>query len=171
MSTAHNHADMLPRGTLVIASSLVLFALAATTLVRVTGTPPSASPAALRAEGKIELVATRDLRFLDRADGSVLIEDTKTGGTAAVIEAGQETGFIRGVMRGLARERRSHGFGNEAPFTLSAWRDGELSLTDTATGRSIELTAFGSTNRAAFAALLPGAAPQPGPKLARADRP
>ena len=40
------------------------------------------------------------------------------------------------------------------PFTLTAWRDGELSLTDTATGRSIELTAFGSTNRAAFAALL-----------------
>ena len=56
-------------------------------------------------------------------------------------------------MRGLARERRSHGFGNDAPFTLTAWRDGELSLTDTATGRSIELTAFGADQpRAAFAA-------------------
>ena len=155
MSAAHSHADMLPRGTLVIAGSLVLFALAATTLVRVTGTPPVASPAALRAEAGIAQIATRDLRFFDRADGSVLIEDAGNGRTAAVIKAGEETGFIRGVMRGLARERRSHGLGNAAPFTLTAWRDGQLSLTDTATGRSIELTAFGSTNRAEFAALLP----------------
>ena len=57
-------------------------------------------------------------------------------------------------MRGLARERRMHGIGSEAPFTLTQWRDGELTLTDSATGRSIELNAFGTTNRAAFAALL-----------------
>lgn len=155
MSTAHSHADMLPRGSLVVAGSLVLFALAATTLVRVTGTPPAASPVALRAQEGTVALATRDLRFVDRADGSVLIEDVGNGGTAAIIAAGEETGFIRGVMRGLARERRSHGLGNAAPFTLTAWRDGQLSLTDTATGRSIELTAFGASNRAAFAALLP----------------
>ena len=85
---AHVHADMLPRGTLVLATGLVLFALAATTLVRITGTPPAASPVACAARSGIAPVATRDLRFLDRADGSVLIEDAGTGGTAAVIEAG-----------------------------------------------------------------------------------
>ncbi len=154
MSGTHSHGDMLPRGTLVIAGSLVLFALTATALVRVTGMPLSASPAALRAEAGTAQIATRDLRFFDRPDGSVLIEDAGNGGTAAIIKAGEETGFIRGVMRGLARERRMHGHGNSAPFTLTAWRDGQLSLTDTATGRSIELTAFGSANRAAFAALL-----------------
>ena len=60
-----------------------------------------------------------------------------------MIEPGQQTGFIRGVMRGLARERRMRGIGDAPPFNLSLWRDGELSLTDSATGRSIELTAFG----------------------------
>ena len=51
------------------------------------------------------------------------------------------------------------GIGDGPPFTLTLWRDGELSLTDTATGRAIELTAFGTTNRATFAALLDAKGP------------
>ena len=147
-------ADMLPRGTLALAGGLVLFALVATSAVRLFGVPPSASPVAMRAQAHIAPVASRNLRFLDRADGAVVIQDVQTGRPAAVIEPGQKTGFIRGVMRGLARERRSRGIGDAPPFTLTLWRDGELSLTDSATGRSIEMTAFGSANRAAFAALL-----------------
>jgi putative photosynthetic complex assembly protein len=40
------------------------------------------------------------------------------------------------------------------PYKLEAWPNGQLSLTDTGTGRSIELSAFGPTNREAFAGLL-----------------
>ena len=154
MST-HSHADMLPRGTLITAGALVLFALTATTTVRLAHIPAAASPVALRDANHMVPVAQRNLRFIDRADGAVVIEDVDQGATASVIEPGQKTGFIRGVMRGLARERRMHGVGNQPPFNLSLWRDGELSLTDSATGRSIEMTAFGSTNRASFLALLP----------------
>jgi putative photosynthetic complex assembly protein len=154
MST-HSHADMLPRGTLITAGALVLFALTATTTVRLAHIPAAASPVALRDANHMVPVAQRNLRFVDRADGAVVIEDVDQGATASVIEPGQKTGFIRGVMRGLARERRMHGVGNQPPFNLSLWRDGELSLTDSATGRSIEMTAFGSTNRASFLALLP----------------
>jgi putative photosynthetic complex assembly protein len=100
-------------------------------------------------------IASRNLRFTDRGDGAVLIVDSDKGDTASIIQPGQQTGFIRGVMRGLARERRMRGIGDQPPFNLSLWQDGELSLTDSATGRSIELTAFGSTNRASFLALLP----------------
>ena len=157
MSAVHYHSSMLPRGTLILAGGLVMFALVATSAVRIAHIPAAASPAALRAEDRVPRVATRDLRFLDRADGAVVITDVRTQQTAAIIHAGEKTGFIRGVMRGLARERRARGIGDAAPFNLSLWRDGELSLTDSATGRSIELTAFGTTNRAAFAALLAGA--------------
>lgn len=159
MTTAQANADRLPRGTLLLAGGLVLFAFAATSIVRIAGVPPTASPVALRAEGHVAAVASRDLRFLDRADGAVVIQDVRTGRPASIIHAGEKTGFIRGVMRGLARERRSRGIGDAPPFNLTLWRDGELSLTDSATGRSIEMTAFGSTNRAAFAALLTGTAP------------
>ena len=169
MSSARSQADTLPRGTLIIAGGLVAFALGAPSIVRIAGVPPAASPAAstdrsrsgsaaspaaLRAEGHVPAVASRDLRFFDRADGAVVIEDADRGGAASVIEPGQQTGFIRGVMRGLARERKMRGIGERPPFNLTLWRDGELSLTDSATGRSIELTAFGAANRAAFAALL-----------------
>ena len=154
MSSAHAHTDMLPRGTLVIAGALVLFALTATSIVRIAHIAPAASPLLLRQAEHIAPVKSRDLRFTDRADGAVLIEDVTQGRIASVIEPGQQTGFIRGVMRGLARDRHMRGIGSQPPFRLTLWRDGELSLTDSATGRTIEMTAFGLTNRAAFAALL-----------------
>lgn len=158
MTTAPAPATMLPRGTLVLAGALMAFAFASTAIVRLTGTPAAASPSALRAQAHVAPVSSRTLRFTDRGDGAVLVEDVATGGLAATVKPGEQTGFIRGVMRGLARERRMRGIGDGPPFTLTLWRDGELSLTDTATGRSLELTAFGSSNRAVFAALLPGAA-------------
>lgn len=151
-------ADLIPRTTLISAGALVAFALAAASIVRIADIPPSASPALLREQAHITPVKSRTLRFIDRADGAVVIADAR-GGTVAVIEPGQKTGFVRGVMRGLARERHAHGIGAGPPFTLTLWRDGELSLVDTATGRAIELTAFGTTNRATFAALLDAKGP------------
>ncbi len=158
-AAAHDHRNMLPRGSVALACAMALFALGSVAVVRIARIPPSASPAAMRAAGHVAPVASRDLRFLDRRDGAVVIRDARTGGTAWIIEPGEKTGFIRGVMRGLARERRASGIGDAPPFNLTLWRDGELSLTDSATGRTIELTAFGTTNRATFAALLGGKGP------------
>ena len=151
---SHSHNERIPKSTLIMAGSLVAVALAATATMRIAHIPPAASPALLRSAEHAQIVKTRTLRFIDEADRGVRIEDVGTGATASTIVPGQQTGFIRGVMRGLARERRMHGIGGGPPFTLTEWNDGELSLTDTATGRSIELNAFGTTNRAAFAALL-----------------
>jgi putative photosynthetic complex assembly protein len=149
-----NGANTVPRGALVIAGGLVLFTLAATAAVRVTGAPPAASPPLVRAEEGARPVATRLLRFADRADGAVVITDVRTGKVAQTIEPGGETGFVRGVMRGLARDRKMRGIGEAPGFELTLWGNGQLSLTDTATKREIELGGFGGTNRAAFAALL-----------------
>jgi putative photosynthetic complex assembly protein len=63
-------------------------------------------------------------------------------------------GFIRGVLRGLARERRQHNVGAEPPFRLTRWDNGHLSLEDPQTGRRIELGSFGPTNAEAFSRLL-----------------
>ena len=158
----HNHEDMLPKGALITACSLVLFSLAVTTIVRVGNIAPSASPEALRAAHHIAPVASRSLRFTDRADGAVVITDVTDGRVAGMVEPGTKSGFIRGVMRGLARDRHMRGIGDQPPFTLTLWKDGELSLVDTATGRDLEVSAFGGTNRADFARLLPQgeAAPQ-----------
>jgi putative photosynthetic complex assembly protein len=154
MTMAERRPDTLPRGTLLLAGGMIAFAIGSTAVVRLAGIPAAASPEAVRAEAGTVAVASRSLRFVDRADGAVVIEDVARGRVASVVQPGEQTGFIRGVVRGLARERRMRGIGDRPPFTLTLWRNGQLSLTDTATGRSIELTAFGSSNRATFAALL-----------------
>ena len=61
---------------------------------------------------------------------------------------------MRGVLRGLARDRRADGIGRSPPFRLTRWADGRLSLDDPATGRHVDLEVFGPTNAGAFAEIL-----------------
>lgn len=155
MTTApHSHDVQVPKGALIMAGALVLSSIAITATARLLQLPPAASPTLMRATERIAPVATRQLRFTDQPDGAVLIEDVGTGKTALLVERGSNSGFIRGVMRGLARDRRMRGISATPAFDLTLWKDGELSLTDTVTGRSIELNSFGSSNRATFLDLL-----------------
>ncbi|MFO1074981.1 MAG: photosynthetic complex assembly protein PuhC [Geminicoccaceae bacterium] len=99
-------------------------------------------------------VASAELRFEDRTDGSVAVYGQADGRTIAVLPPGSN-GFIRGVLRGFARERRQYEVGQQPPFRLTRWEGGGMTLYDPQTGRSVELEAFGQTNFAAFARLLP----------------
>jgi putative photosynthetic complex assembly protein len=94
-----------------------------------------------------------DLRFRDQADGSVRITRAVDDGLAGTVHPG-EGGFIRGVMRGLARDRISRHIGEQPPFRLALSGTGQLTLFDTATGRLIDLESFGQGNRASFFDLL-----------------
>jgi putative photosynthetic complex assembly protein len=154
MSMAHDHSNMLPKGALFLACSLVLTALAATTAARVAQLPPAALPAAVRATDHAKVLITRSLRFTDRADGAVVIEDVNAKQIAGTVAPFTKSGFVRSVMRGMARDRHLRGLGADAPFELTLWNDGQLSLVDSLTGRSLELGAFGNTNRQAFLDLL-----------------
>lgn len=98
---------------------------------------------------------TRDLRFEDRSDGSVAVIDARDGRLVALLTPGTN-GFVRIVMRGLARERAVKGLGAETPFQLTRWEDGRLTITDPVTGARTDLIGFGATNVQAFARLLNG---------------
>jgi putative photosynthetic complex assembly protein len=63
-------------------------------------------------------------------------------------------GFVRGVLRGLVRERRAERIGPAPPFRLTRWADGRLSLDDPSTGRHVDIEVFGPTNAGAFADIL-----------------
>jgi putative photosynthetic complex assembly protein len=76
------------------------------------------------------------------------------GAVASTLTPGSNSGFIRGVMRGLARDRHLRGLDGSIPFRLTLWQNQDLALQDLATGRMIELNGFGDTNRAAFISLL-----------------
>ncbi|GGK54940.1 photosynthetic complex assembly protein PuhC [Salinarimonas ramus] len=91
--------------------------------------------------------------FEDRADGAVVVRDAADGDVIRVFDPGTN-GFVRGALRGLARERKRREIGAEVPFTLVLWPTGHLSLEDTATRASIDLSAFGPDNFAPFVAIL-----------------
>jgi len=92
------------------------------------------------------------LRFEDRPDGSIAIIDYKTGKQIDAVQG--EAGFVRGTLRGLAQERKRRGLDSGPPFELIYRTDGRLTLSDTATGRMVDLESFGPTNAGSFYRLL-----------------
>jgi len=154
MST-HVHQDpTVPRGALIAAAGMVVLTLLAVASVRLGFVHAAADPVAIRAETNVTAVASRDLVFMDSLNGSVDVRDARTGEIRTATAAGSKTGFIRGVMRGLARARHRAGIDKALPFRLTRWSNGNLTLVDPQTGQSVELGSFGPSNRADFEKLL-----------------
>ncbi len=123
--------------------------------------PPVETAAADRVADHVPVVEVRNLRFIDRADGALVIDDVDRGTVAAVLPHGTNNGFVRGVLRGMARDRLLRQVGQQPPFRLTLFGDGALTLFDPSTGRNVELGSFGPTNRQSFAELLLLHRPQP----------
>jgi len=135
-----------PRGALYGAAALIAFAISAAGLARLGALTE-------RTEARATALDSRDLRFDDRADGAVAIRDLASERIVQILPPGTN-GFVRGVLRGFARERKRADVGAAPPFRLTHWSDGRLTLEDPSTGRHIDLGSFGPTNAAAFAQLL-----------------
>ena len=98
-------------------------------------------------------VAVREFRFEDRPDGSIVVFDAASRRLVDTVAPGSN-GFLRGTMRGLARERMRQGIGPELPFRMVGHSDGRLTLEDPGTGRRVDLGSFGPTNAAVFAQIM-----------------
>jgi putative photosynthetic complex assembly protein len=138
-----------PRGALLGAAALITLSLVTAAVGRLTQQGFGELPAG-------EPVASSELRFTDRSDGAVVIAEARSGQIVDVIAPGTN-GFLRSVLRGLARERKRQDLGEQLPFRLTRWADNRLLLDDEATGRRIDLGAFGPTNAEAFGRVLENA--------------
>ena len=136
----------IPKASLVAAASLVVFALTAVTLSRLSGVGAThmTLPAA---------VESRDLQFEDGKNGAVLVYEARDHHLIDTLAPGSN-GFVRVVLRGLARERRLNDVGQQPPFRLTRFANGQMTLQDTSTKRQVDLVAFGSANSESFARLL-----------------
>lgn len=136
----------MPREVLIFAAVLIAVVIIGAGTARLTGFGRAAPPVA-------EAVQSVSLRFEDQEDGSVLVRRGNDG--ALIYRVAPETnGFMRQTLRGLVRDRRRSGLGDETPFVLTYWKDGRLTLDDPAIDRRLELEFFGHTNAGAFALLL-----------------
>jgi putative photosynthetic complex assembly protein len=146
--------EEFPQWVLGVAGGLVGITLLVVFGVRLGALPARPTAPELRAEKHVAVVKSGDFIFADRADGALVATDANTGKVALVLEPGSNSGFIRGVMRGMMRERQLHEVSRYGAVTITQWADGALTLHDASTGRILELGSFGHTNRAAFAQLL-----------------
>lgn len=141
---ATNVSTLTIRWPAMLIAGVLIAAVVGAALVRISGKEirqPDASS-----------VLVRELRFEDRADGSVAVIDSRSNKEIHVVYG--EAGFLRGTLRSFARDRKARGLGAKEPFKLIARADGRLTLADPATGRLVDLESFGPVNAAAFAALL-----------------
>jgi putative photosynthetic complex assembly protein len=145
MSTAtHDDGIKLPRGALLGIGFCVGLALLAAIAGRLQGPRP----------GPVSTPeATRSLRFADMPDGAVGVFDAANGAAVAMLPRGSNN-FIRAMLRAVVHERRDASPDLTSPLVLTKWKDGRLTLVDSADGRIVELEAFGSVNQADFARLL-----------------
>lgn len=98
------------------------------------------------------VIAKKTLFFRDLPDGSVGVISASNGKMIAQVEG--QAGFVRGILRALARERRIQEITSDDAFELMSRSDGRLTLVDLATGNRIDLESFGRDNAAQFAAFL-----------------
>ncbi len=135
-------------------SGLVVMVLASIAVASTT-TNKSESASNDTALHRGDLLEQITLYFIDQPNGDVAVVDASNNLEIHRLTIG-EGGFMRSVVRGLARERRAAGEGPEVPFKLAVWQTGLVSLIDPVTNRTIELSAFGPDNVMAFTQLLPG---------------
>lgn len=148
-ATAGWKPDTFPKGVLIGAAALITFTLAAATAGRVSGI------GAVHVQPRAP-VESRALRFEDRDDGAVLVRSAEDGRVVDIL-APNTNHFVRGTVRGLVRTRKREGIDAAPPFRLSRLAGGRLALEDPATGRRIELDAFGRSNAGAFSAIMDAA--------------
>lgn len=140
-------ARPFPKGVLYAVAALLSFTIIMVAIARLTGfMMPQAEIA--------KEVISRDIRFVDQSDGSTVVSDAATGEVIDTMPPGSE-GFVRGVLRSMARQRRASHTELTEPFHLARRENGDLTFEDPKTKIFLALRAFGVTNEEAFARLLP----------------
>jgi putative photosynthetic complex assembly protein len=101
------------------------------------------------------VITKKTLHFRDLPNGAVGVISADNGQMIAQVEG--QAGFVRGILRALARDRRIRQISSDDAFELVSRSDGRLTLIDLATNNRIDLESFGKDNAAEFAAFLTSA--------------
>ncbi len=98
------------------------------------------------------VIGTVELWVDEQRDGSALVRHVATGKTLDVLPA-DGGGFVRGLVRGMFRQRLLSEQARTLPFQISQREGPKYFLFDPATGTRMELDGFGPTNTQTVARL------------------
>lgn len=154
MAHTHDHDPTVPRHLLIFVAVMLSFVIA----IAGWSAYQKRQAAAERDAALAELVEAgeyrvRRLSFADLEDGTIAVLHGETREPLTAVKPAED-GFVRGVLRGFARERQARGIGPQPSFELILTEAGVLILSDPETGREVMLNAFGPTNAQAFGRLF-----------------
>lgn len=138
----------VPKGALIAISSIVILTVLGVGIARLTGYKFEQAPI-------LPEVEARDIRFIEQPDGSMQVRDAASDELIYTLPPGQE-GFVRGVLRAMAFERKKYRASLSEPFHLARRANGMLTLEDPISRTLIDLRAYGADNEAAFAVFMSG---------------
>jgi putative photosynthetic complex assembly protein len=93
--------------------------------------------------------------IIEKADGRLTFARADDG--TVISDFGlAEGGFLRGVKRAFALKRGAQGIDASAPYAVTLWESGRITLEDPSTGHSVPLDSFGPSVTAMFVPLLGG---------------
>ncbi|MGQ9830856.1 MAG: photosynthetic complex assembly protein PuhC [Thermochromatium sp.] len=138
-----------PKGAVIAIGALLGFIIIMVAVARLTGYMLPQAPF-------LPEVKSRDIRFVEQPDGSMAVLDAATDELIQTLPPGDK-GFVRGLLRSMARQRKGFKADISEPFHLARREDGMVTLEDPITGIRLDLRAYGVDNAASFAVFLDSA--------------
>ncbi|MEM1371559.1 MAG: photosynthetic complex assembly protein PuhC [Pseudomonadota bacterium] len=140
-------APFITTGALYAACGIVTFSLIVTTLCATFGWQAN-----IALPGQAETVVPIHI-VIDETDQTIAINDARDATTLASLPLDVNY-FTASLKRSLDKRRRYEGITSSAPFELVRWDTGRLSILDPATGKQIQLRAFGKKQHAIFTDIM-----------------
>lgn len=148
MTTATRQASF-PRWFVIGTAVLMLTAIFGAGLARFLGV-------GLSRVADSPVTGTVEIWIDEQRDGTALVRHAATGKTLEILPA-DGGGFVRGLVRGMFRQRLLGQQARTLPFQLSQREGPKYFLFDPATGTRMELDGFGPTNTQSIARLYEAA--------------
>ncbi|MXQ09707.1 photosynthetic complex assembly protein [Alphaproteobacteria bacterium GH1-50] len=136
--------ELIPRRLVIAMFSLAIAVVLLVSFAVITDRPLVGQP-------KAAPIFTERFLVLDPAGKAMRVTDANTGDVVLNVDNG---GFVSVVTDGLERARIVHGTEGNPPVKLTLYQNGRLSLFDTGSGWSMELSSFGPGNRGVWLELL-----------------
>jgi putative photosynthetic complex assembly protein len=99
------------------------------------------------------VVATYPVTMMLDADDAVALKSAETGAVIVGFDKGHG-GFLRGAIRAFGLKRHQMNIAPAAPYVVTKWESGRVTLNDPSTGHQVPVDAFGPMVTKMFAPLV-----------------